>query len=84
MRSGLAKPDRIMMKIPAGTYKNQSNNDKDVVVDGFRHQLAVRKNMSADQVYKITKTLFDNLPDMKKAAAFFMSGRLSKSVFVIL
>lgn len=64
----MAVPDRIMMTIPAGTYKNQSNNDKDVIVDGFRHQLAVRKSMSADQVYKITKTLFDNLPDMKKAA----------------
>ena len=24
----MAKPDRIMMKIPAGTYKNQSNNER--------------------------------------------------------
>ena len=71
-RKAMAKfmniPDRVYMKIPAGTYKNQSNNDKDVLVDGFRHQLAVRKDMSDDLVYKITKTLFDNLPAMKKTA----------------
>ena len=71
-RKAMAKfmniPDRVYMKIPAGTYKNQSNNDKDVLVDGFRHQLAVRKDMNDDLVYKITKTLFDNLPAMKKTA----------------
>ena len=68
MKKMMALPWMIPMKIPAGTYKNQSNNDKDVIVDGFRHQLAVRKDMSSEQVYKITKTLFDNLPAMKSAA----------------
>ena len=64
----MAVPDRVFVKIPAGTYKNQAGNDKDVLVDGFRHQLAVRKDMSDDLVYKITKTIFDNLDNMKKSA----------------
>jgi len=68
MEKFMAGDDRVFVKIPAGTYKNQINNDKDVLVDGFRHQLTVRKDMSDDQVYKITKTLFDNLPDMRKSA----------------
>ena len=68
MEKFMAGDDRVFVKIPTGTYKNQINNDKDVLSDGFRHQLTVRKNMSNDQVYKITKTLFDNLPDMRKSA----------------
>ena len=65
---GMKKFMAVYMKIPAGTYNNQINNDKDVLVDGFRHQLAVRKSMSDDMVYKITKTIFDNLPEMRKNA----------------
>lgn len=64
----MAGDDRVFITIPAGTYNNQSNNDQDVLVDGFRHQLAVSKDMSDELVYKITKTLFDNLPEMQKTA----------------
>ncbi len=64
----MARDDRVFLTIRAGTYKNQSNNDVDILVDGFRHQLAVRKDMSDEMVYKITKTLFDNLQAMKKSA----------------
>ena len=68
MEKFMGRPDRLFVKIPAGTYSNQSNNDKDIIVDGFRHQLAVRRDMSDDLVYKITKTIFDNLPEMRKTA----------------
>lgn len=68
MKKFVAIDHRMLVKIPAGTYKNQVGNDKDVVTDGFRHQLAVRKDMSDELVYKITKTLFDNLSDMQKSA----------------
>lgn len=68
MAKFMAGEDRVYLTIPAGTYKNQSNNDKDILVDGFRHQLAVRKDMSDEMVYKITKTLFDNLKAMKNSA----------------
>lgn len=68
MAKFMAGDDRVFVTIPAGTYKNQSNNDKDIIADGFRHQMAVRKDMSDELVYKITKTLFENLPAMQKTA----------------
>ena len=69
MKKFIAGGGRRIMKIPAGTYNNQINNDKDVITDGFRHQMAVRKDMSDDLAYRITKTIFDNLPAMHKTAA---------------
>ena len=60
---------RVLRKVPAGTYKNQVGNDKDVATDGFRHQLVVNKTMSDELVYKITRTLFENLAEMHKTAA---------------
>jgi TRAP transporter TAXI family solute receptor len=68
MNKFLSNGGRQLMKIPAGTYNNQIDNDKDVMTDGIRHQLAVRKDMSDDLVYRITKTIFDNLPDMQKSS----------------
>ena len=69
MKKFVSGGGRRLMTIPAGTYKNQVNNDKDLITDGFRHQLVVRKDMSEDLVYRITKTIFDNLPEMHKSAA---------------
>jgi len=68
MKKFVAGGGRQLMTIPAGTYNNQIDNNKDVITDGFRHQLAVRKDMSDDLVYRITKAIFDNLPDMQKSA----------------
>jgi TRAP transporter TAXI family solute receptor len=68
MKKFIANGGRQIVRIPAGTYNNQIDNNKDVVTDGFRHQLAVRKEMSDDLVYRITKTIFDNLPEMQKSA----------------
>ena len=68
-RKYLGGGGRVLRKVPAGTYKNQANNDKDVATDGFRHQLVVNKNLSDDLVYRITRTLFESLPEMHKTAA---------------
>jgi len=68
MKKFITSSGRRVQTIPAGTYNNQIDNDKDVITDGFRHQLAVRKDMSDDLVYRITKTIFDNLPEMQKSA----------------
>ncbi len=68
MKKFIANGGRQIVRIPAGTYNTQIDNNKDVVTDGFRHQLAVRKDMSDDLVYRITKTIFDNLPEMQKSA----------------
>ncbi len=59
---------RVLRKVPAGTYKNQENNDRDVATDGFRHQLVVHNGLGDELVYKITKTLFESLPQMHKTA----------------
>jgi hypothetical protein len=68
MKKFVAGGGRQLMTIPAGTYNNQIDNDKDVITDGFRHQLAVRKDMSDDFVYRVTKTIFENLSEMQKSA----------------
>lgn len=68
-RKYLGGGGRELRKVPAGTYKNQANNDKDVATDGFRHQLVVNRNPSDDLVYRITRTLFESLPEMHKTAA---------------
>ena len=68
MAKFMAFSHRVFVTIPAGTYKNQSNNDKDLIADGFRHQMAVRKDMSDELVYKITKTMFENMAEMHKTA----------------
>lgn len=67
-RKYLGGGGRVLRKVPAGTYKNQENNDRDVATDGFRHQLVVHKGLGDELVYKITKTLFESLPEMHKTA----------------
>ena len=67
-RKYLGGGGRVLRKVPAGTYKNQENNDRDVATDGFRHQLVVHKRLGDELVYKITKTLFESLPEMHKTA----------------
>ncbi len=45
--------------IPAGTYPNQ---DKDINTIAQPNFLAVNADVSEDDVYKITKTIYENLP----------------------
>jgi len=45
--------------IPAGTYPNQ---DKDINTIAQPNILAVRGDVSEDDVYQITKTIYENLP----------------------
>ena len=68
-----AKLDSIIKKYPyytditvtKETYKTQ----KDAVMIGVQNVLIVKKSLSADLVYTITKTLFDNLPEFAAANA---------------
>ena len=64
---------RTESKIPAGTYKNQTNNGNDVVANALTSQLVVRADLDADIVYRITKTMFENLEKMQKAAVTLKS-----------
>jgi len=68
-----AKLESIIKKYPYYTditvgkevYKTQ----KDAVLIGVQNVLIVKKSLSADTVYTVTKTLFENLPEFAAANA---------------
>ena len=57
-------PFLVKDAIPAGTYKGQ---DKPVPTLSVQCILVVNKNMSEEDVYAMTKALYDNLGDVSKA-----------------
>ena len=54
------------LPIPGGTYKG---NDKDVQAAAVPNYLVTRAGLSDDEVYQMTKTMFDNLDAMTAAHA---------------
>jgi TRAP transporter TAXI family solute receptor len=54
------------LTIPAGTYKG---NDKDVMAAAVPNYLVTRAGLSDDEVYQMTKSMFENLPAMEAAHA---------------
>ena len=52
--------------IPAGTYKGQ---DKDVQAAAVQNYLVTRAGLSEQEVYDMTKSMFDNLPALQAAHA---------------
>ena len=54
------------MPIPGGTYKG---NDKDVDAVAIPNYLVTRSGLSDDEVYQMTKTMFDNLDALSAAHA---------------
>ena len=62
-------PARVVGTIPAGTYRAQVNNDKDLVAAGTTFMIAMNKNnISADLAYKMTKTTWEHLDEIYKSA----------------
>ena len=53
-------------EIPANTYKHQ---DREVVVPAVMAMLVARSSLPADLVYRVTKAVFDNLPQFHAAHA---------------
>lgn len=49
--------------LQAGTYKNQVNNDEDVLASAFVMFVGVNKDMADDTAYDLTKAMFDNIDD---------------------
>jgi len=68
-----AKLESIIKKFPYYTditvTKDVYKTQKDAVLIGVQNVLIVKKDMSADTVYAITKALFDNLPEFAAANA---------------
>lgn len=50
--------------IPAGTYRGQ---DSEVMTAAVNNLLMTREDVSADEVYTLTKTMFENLPALVAA-----------------
>lgn len=55
--------------IPAGTYKAQVNNDRDIIVGANTFQFAVNKGLPDKLVYQMTKLTWENLGEIHKTAA---------------
>lgn len=65
----LKVPGRVPGTIPANTYKGQVNADQTIRTGGVVYQIAVRKGIDDDTIYKMTKAVWDNLDDIHKTAA---------------
>ena len=57
------KPFFVSLNIPQGTYGNET----DVATAAIQNALVVHKDMSEDDVYKLTKTFFESLPRLESA-----------------
>ena len=64
----LKGPGRFTSVIPANTYSGQVNKDKTINVGAATFHLAVRKDMSDDRAYKMTKLFWENLPEIHKTS----------------
>lgn len=53
----------VSLIIPKGTY----GNEEDIQTAAIKNALVVRKDLSDDDVYKLTKTFFENLPALQTA-----------------
>ncbi len=62
--------------IPGGTYKG---NDKDVNAAIVPNYLVTRSNLPEQEVYEMTKALFDNLPALQAAHAAAKAIKLDKA-----
>ena len=73
-----SKVGRATGIIPAGTYKGQINNKKDVMVGANTFQLAVNIKMPEEMVYQMTKLTWDNISDIHKTAVTLQTMDKSK------
>ena len=62
--------------IPAGTYKGQ---EADVSTAAVPNYLVTRSGLSNDEVYQMTKSIFDNLPALQAAHAAAKAISLQKA-----
>lgn len=65
----LKRPGTVAGTVPAGTYKGQVNNDKDITGGAVTFFLGVNKGLPDDLAYKITKTLWANIDEIYKTSA---------------
>ena len=49
--------------LPAGSYQNMVNNDRDILASAYVMFVSVNKDMGEDTAYTLTKAMFENLDD---------------------
>ena len=54
-------PGRTLDLLPAGTYSNVVNNDKDINAAAYVMMVTVNKKMDDGTAYKLTAAVFDNI-----------------------
>lgn len=64
---------RFQIEIPPGSYTSQIDNDKPVVTTGGTFNLAVSASLSEELVYGMTKTIWENLDEIKQTAVTLQS-----------
>lgn len=69
MKRVLATPGFTLQKIPAGAYGKHQVNTKPVTALATWVGIGTSKFMSEDLVYKITKTIFENIDELHKTAS---------------
>lgn len=62
--------------IPAGTYRNQVGGD--VRTTAANNSILVRKGMSDDLVYKMVKTMWENIDEIHKSASVLKTLNINK------
>ena len=70
MKKILAVPGRTIDEIKPGVYGKNQTNTEPVRVVGSWVGLSTYKDMDADIVYKLTKTLFEHIDELHAAAPF--------------
>ncbi|MEZ5816772.1 MAG: TAXI family TRAP transporter solute-binding subunit [Hyphomicrobiaceae bacterium] len=70
MKKTLSLPGRTIMEIAPGTYGKNQVNDSSVKAVGSWIGLSTRTEMDEEMIYKITKTIFENIKDIHAAAPF--------------
>ena len=70
MKKILAVPGRTIDEIKPGVYGKNQTNTEPVKVVGSWVGLSTYKDMDADMVYKLTKTLFEHIDELHAAAPF--------------
>lgn len=61
-------PGRAMGILPPNTYQGQINNDKAITLASNTFQMAVRKSLPEEVVYRMTKLTWENLGEIHQTA----------------
>lgn len=71
---------RALDVIPAGTYGDNVVNKEDIYTVGSYVGVVARMDLSADDVYTVTKTFWDNIDEIRKNSPFMKRVTLDQAL----